>query len=1155
MKFIADLHVHSKYSRATAKNLDLEHLYISARIKGISVVATGDFTHPAWFEELRQKLVPTAPGLFELREDIRRKCDLEVPESCPGTVRFILETEISNIYKKNGQTRKNHNLIYVPNFAVAQTLNTRLDAIGNIRSDGRPILGLDARNLLEIMLECSEDAFLIPAHIWTPWFSLLGSKSGFDSLASCFEDLSDRIFAVETGLSSDPPMNWRISELDSRTLVANSDAHSPANLGRNANIFNTAPSFFSIREALASGDPDRCSGTIDMYPEEGKYHMDGHRKCNVWQHPSEGAKGGYLCPVCSSPLTLGVLHRVEALADRPRGPAPGDRPPYHHLIPLSEILSEIFGVGPKTRTVGNYFQKAIQRLGPELPILKDCPVEKIREADIPLLGEAIHRMRQGRVHILPGFDGEYGRIRVFGEGEKEALTGQQSLFSRKRPPVAPSGAAQAPETPSTIPARHQSGKPGGPSRRVADAPFPAGPPEPDPRAPFALDGLNEAQASAVKHQGTPLLIIAGPGTGKTRTLTHRIAYLIGARRVSPQNILAVTFTNKAAQEMKERLESLLPASPASPESLPAIGTFHRFCSTVLKNIESEPHTIIDENDRHFLIQAAFAKHAHGLPPGFPPFRRLSELISLAKQYLWGPGDDLSPLADPDTVRPLKKIYQTYQTMLAAERLLDYDDLIMNTVRRIESDAHLRRQMQNRYQHVLVDEYQDVNPAQYRLIRVLCPQADRELFAIGDPDQSIYGFRGADVGYFQRFTEDYPDSRVIHLSRNYRSVETILEAAHHMIRRHSLNSPDRRTYSNLRGITTLTVMETSTDRSEAVAVGRMIESMVGGFGFQSVDFGGTKAHSDEKDRAFSDFAVLYRTHAQGRIFAEIFQNAGIPCQMAHRENIYDQAGVRELISLFKLVSGKGIFSDVEAVCRLPEFAWGKNRLTGFKTWFYDQSIPMRSLLWEDHTGHAEMPVEAKAGFLQFRDALQNLHGHILKKSPGKALLALHDLTSLGKMIQESPERSAALESLIHKVNGIPADQCGDFFDAAALETDADLHDGAAQKVTLMTFHASKGLEFPVVFIAGCEDGFLPFRSPENRCENMEEERRLFFVGMTRAMDQLFLSSARTRMIYGKSEHRILSPFVSDIERRLIARQHEKTYSPKTRRIQLDLFSEK
>ena len=1151
MKFIADLHVHSKYSRATAKNLDLEHLYISARIKGISVVATGDFTHPAWFEELRKKLVPADSGLFELREDIRQKCDLEVPESCPGTVRFILETEISNIYKKNGQTRKNHNLIYVPGFDVAEILNSRLDAVGNIRSDGRPILGLDARNLLEIMLECSEDAFLIPAHIWTPWFSLLGSKSGFDSLASCFEDLSDRIFAVETGLSSDPPMNWRISELDSRTLVSNSDAHSPANLGRNANIFNTAPSFFNIREALVSGDPGRCSGTIDMYPEEGKYHMDGHRKCNVWQHPSEGVKTGYLCPVCSSPMTLGVLHRVEALADRPGGPAPVDRPPYHHLIPLSEILSEIFGVGAKTRTVGKYFQKAIQHLGPELHILKDCPVERIREADIPLLGEAIHRMRQGRVHIFPGFDGEYGRIRVFGEGEKEALAGQQSLFSRKRPP-ATSAAKKVPETPSKFPVQHQSCKPCCPSCRAADAPSPAGPSEPHSRAPFALDGLNEAQESAVKHQGNPLLIIAGPGTGKTRTLTHRIAYLIEARRVSPQNILAVTFTNKAALEMKERLKSLLPAPSASPERIPAIGTFHGFCSTVLRNIESEAHTIIDEHDRHLLIQAAFAKHAHNLPHGFPTSRRLSELISLSKQYLWGPENDLSPLADADTVRLLRKIYQTYQTMLTAERLLDYDDLIMNTVQRIEADAHLRQQMLDRYQHVLVDEYQDVNPAQYRLIRALCPQADRELFVIGDPDQSIYGFRGADVGYFQQFTEDYPGSRVLHLSRNYRSVETILEAAHHMIRRHSLNSPDLRAYSNLRGITTLTVMEAPTERSEAVAVGRMIESMVGGFGFQSVDFGGANAHSGEKDRAFSDFAVLYRSHAQGRIFAEILQNAGIPCQMAHRENIYGQAGVRELISLFKLVSGKGIFNDVEAVCRLPEFAWDKNRLAGFKTWFYDQGTPMKTLLWEDHALHPEIPLELKDAFSRFRDKLQALRGHIREKSPGKALLAIQNWTRLGKMIQESPERSAALESLLHKVNGIPAEQSGDFFDAAALDTDVDLHDGAAQKVTLMTFHASKGLEFPVVFIVGCEDGFLPFRTPENRCENMEEERRLFYVGMTRAMDQLFLSSARTRMIRGKSENRVLSPFVSDIERRLIARHREKAYSPKTRSIQLDLF---
>jgi DNA helicase II / ATP-dependent DNA helicase PcrA len=267
MEFIADFHVHSRFSRATAKNLDLENLYIAAQLKGITVVGTGDFTHPGWFAEIREKLVPAESGLYKLKKDIAKHCDQQVPASCRGRVRFMLVSEISSIYKKNKKTRKNHNLVFIPNVKTVEKFNTRLDKIGNIHSDGRPILGLDAKNLLEILLDVSETSFLIPAHIWTPWFSLFGSKSGFDSIEECFEDLTPHIFAVETGLSSDPAMNWRISELDGLTLISNSDAHSPLKLGRESNLFDTHLSFSAIKNAMETGDPRRFLGTIEFYPE------------------------------------------------------------------------------------------------------------------------------------------------------------------------------------------------------------------------------------------------------------------------------------------------------------------------------------------------------------------------------------------------------------------------------------------------------------------------------------------------------------------------------------------------------------------------------------------------------------------------------------------------------------------------------------------------------------------------------------------------------------------------------------------------------------------------------------------------------------------------------------------------------------------------
>ncbi len=386
MNFIADLHVHSKYSIATAKNLDLEHLYIAAQMKGLRVVGTGDFTHPAWFNEIETKLRPAESGLYQLNRKLASICDAHVPRSCRGPVRFILETEISSIYKKDNKTRKNHNLVFAPNRRVAKKFNARLDRIGNIKADGRPILGLDAKKLLEIMLDISEASFLIPAHIWTPWFSVLGSKSGFDSLEECFEDLTPQIFAVETGLSSDPAMNWRVSSLDGLTLVSNSDAHSPFKLGREANRFNTEFSYNGIRSALKTGDPDKFLGTYEYYPEEGKYHLDGHRKCKVRQWPQETITQGGLCPVCNKPLTRGVLYRVEALADRPLGAKPRQHHPFASMLPLTDILSELLQKGPMTKTVQRTYASLLAEFGSEFDILHKHDTDDPRHR-----GRAIYR--------------------------------------------------------------------------------------------------------------------------------------------------------------------------------------------------------------------------------------------------------------------------------------------------------------------------------------------------------------------------------------------------------------------------------------------------------------------------------------------------------------------------------------------------------------------------------------------------------------------------------------------------------------------------------------------------------------------------------------------------------------------------------------------
>jgi uncharacterized protein (TIGR00375 family) len=357
-----------------------------------------------------------------LKSDIEKICDKSIPESCRNKVRFILNSEISCIYKKNSKTRKIHNLIFLPNLADAEIMNRKLAHIGNIAADGRPILGLDAKNLLEMVLETGDQAYMVPAHIWTPWFSLLGSKSGFDSLNECFEDLSDHIFAVETGLSSDPIMNWRVSFLDSVTLISNSDAHSPDKLGREANIFDTELSYFAIKEALENKTSRKFLGTYEFYPEEGKYYFDGHRNCGIRFSPENTFAHDGKCPVCNKRLTIGVLNRVEELSDRKIGERPQHVLSFFSRIPLKEIIAEVLNIGINTKKVMKYYWHSITALGPELDILDTVELLKILKIGIPLLTEAIQRTRTGRVYITPGYDGEFGKIRIFDEKEKDSYS-------------------------------------------------------------------------------------------------------------------------------------------------------------------------------------------------------------------------------------------------------------------------------------------------------------------------------------------------------------------------------------------------------------------------------------------------------------------------------------------------------------------------------------------------------------------------------------------------------------------------------------------------------------------------------------------------------------------------------------------------------------
>lgn len=404
--FYADLHIHSRYSRATSRDCDLPHLDLWARKKGITLVGTGDFTHPAWRQELRQQLVPAEEGLYRLREEFRLPCQVAGE---PVEPRFLVTGEISSIYKQGGKTRKVHNLILLPSLEAADHLAGRLELVGNLHSDGRPILGISSHDLLELTLEVCPQAMLIPAHIWTPHFSLFGAFSGFDSLEECFGDLTPYISAVETGLSSDPPMNGRVSLLDGLQLVSHSDAHSPQKLGREANVLETELSYPAVRRAIETGEG--LWGTVEFFPEEGKYHLDGHRNCGLCLTPQETEKFHGICPVCGKKITIGVAHRVEELSSRPEGE---DRPgakPFVRLVPLPQVIAACVGKGEQTKTVQSLYEGLLSQAGPEFFLLREESIATIAALAGDAVGQGVRCLREGKLMWDPGFDGEYGKLR------------------------------------------------------------------------------------------------------------------------------------------------------------------------------------------------------------------------------------------------------------------------------------------------------------------------------------------------------------------------------------------------------------------------------------------------------------------------------------------------------------------------------------------------------------------------------------------------------------------------------------------------------------------------------------------------------------------------------------------------------------------------
>jgi len=1141
-RFRADLHIHSRFSRATSKTLSLRQLAAWARVKGLSLLGTGDFTHPGWLAEIEEVLAEGEDGLLRLRNPAGLEKEIPWLDGfpMPGDVRFMFQAELSLIYKRGGKVRKVHNLVFMPSLAAVNKFNAKLAKVGNLASDGRPILGLDSRHLLELVLETDPAAFLVPAHIWTPWFSLFGSKSGFDSIEECFGALAPEIFALETGLSSDPEMNWLLSALDRFRLISNSDAHSGEKLGREANMFAGERSYEGVLRALKHGDRGegigKFLGTVEFFPEEGKYHLDGHRACGVVLDPRESRARGGICPVCGKPLTIGVLSRVLELADRDQPVHPQDQPGFTSLIPLSEIVGEVLHCGAATKKAKEFLARLIGRLGPELDILQDVAPEDVAKYSRPL-AEALSRMRRGEVIRLPGYDGEFGRITLFTDQERREFMSGRALAAV--PPKEP--AATTPGRPA------QPLKPGKPGK--------TGKPDPAARVVRTDEsgGLNAKQREAVASRNHRLLVVAGPGTGKTHTLIARIRALLDAG-VTPGAVLAVTFTRRAAGELRSRLAG----QGDEPRAASRADTLHALAFEYWTQATGRAPVLLSEQAARALfaevcpelsgakLKAAWneleisrqrnvaprpprpaaeepdkaAGPMRSSEPEVAPGLRLTDTTDQAVRSMrpvrrtagaaLRQGGSVAPVAPVEQIRPNQPV-QTVQPAGPAElaeryaarkrvhNLADYTDLL-------EYFLHGARDVgyASPFAHILVDEIQDMTPLQLALIEALVEApgapgqigpigktglsgelnarvkqgasakaggpagptglaglaglagaagvAGASLFAIGDPNQSIYGFRGAAGDIEGWFAARFPGSRVIRLEENYRSFQPILDLAGGLVPKRArlvsrLPAPQEPECE-------ISLFSAPGFESEVSWVAERVGALLGTTSATLHKQTGAKSVSP------GDIAVLVRFAGLIAPLERALQRRGIPCRSPQAEVFWNDPRAAGILAAAGKLLGLGAASDVApAECPGEIVAKGPVAVAAYLR----DAAPFDMLFWESR---------------------------------------------IFKELRKTFEEQGGWAGLISFV---------------AERGEDELVEARSEKVQIMSLHAAKGLEFEAVFLPALEDGILPFAGPEfltgklpppGAAPDENEERRLFYVGLTRAKSRLFLSCSAKRELYGR-----------------------------------------
>ncbi|MCL1975050.1 MAG: UvrD-helicase domain-containing protein [Firmicutes bacterium] len=1033
--FFADFHIHSKYSRATSRECSPEVLSLTAARKGLHLLGTGDFTHPGWRQELQEKLLPAEEGLYSLAQEFKLPGQLPAKAIEP---RFIISGEISSIYKQDGKVRKVHNVILLPSLEAAQKLSVRLELIGNLHSDGRPILGLSSRDLLEITLEACAEAIFIPAHIWTPHFSLFGAYSGFDDLRECFGDLSGHIHTLEMGLSSNPPMNWRLSALDKYTLLSNSDAHSPAKLAREANIFSTELSYPHIAQSLRKSCNEGFHGNIKFFPEEGKYHYDGHRDCGVCLKPAETKAYGGICPVCGGRITLGVLHRVEELADRPEGFKPLTAKNFESLAPLSEVISAAAGFSSISQKGQKIYEALLGNLGTELFVLRQASLSDIENSGGPLVAEGIRRLRAEEVRLLPGYDGVFGKIILLDEIERQRILGQTHLF----------GGFMEDGKLSKDHARDKTAK------KSAKTPNSAEAKKTEPSSMVKALNLNKEQQDAVYSVQPVVSVIAGPGAGKTRTLVARIVHLLKEGGAKPAHITAVTFTNKAALQMRQRLEEELQDKRTARAV--NIGTFHAIC---LRLLRAKPGntciTLLNEADALLLITDILSAHGLGLSP-----RDTLRQISLLKNGI------KSSSHQEDIFRG---VFEEFQKKLADYGVLDYDDILLKALT-------LAQDKQKCFTHLLVDEFQDINRLQYNLLKSWGNMSS-SIFIIGDPHQSIYSFRGSATECFSWFYQDYPEANLVKLHKNYRSTPQIIGCANAAYFGQQEDTFPQIAAQEKKGAQARLLLADDA-AMEASYITKEIKRMVGGLDMLE---SGKQEHGSLL-RSFADIAVLYRINRQAAVFDSFFKKEGIPYTVAGREEYLFDIQVINTLAFFRLLLNP---SD-QLACHRCRQNMGEQRFEE---------------LWNKY-----QPLIHK---IKPSSLLKEWLADMGRDDPGMA-----DSAKAVSLPLEMLAQAAVL------YNDTP-----DFLHALALGREADVLRSSntkreRQAVSLMTLHAAKGLEFPVVFLAGLNEGLLPYAG-QKTADNIDEEKRLLYVGMTRAEQELILST------YGKPSH-----FIKDLPEEFI-----------------------